>query len=119
MKTRKPKPSEPNAKDKLSADFTKRLEAKWREKGDDVLDAAFKESPTKIAEMIARLVSTTEPPANDFEACRSMRDIGVALLKSIGFHDPDEDSIQAALNENDIFIARLQSIWAKAEGQMQ
>jgi len=48
-----------------------------------------------------------------------MREVGAKLLKSIGFHDPDEDSITAALKENDIFIARLEAIWAKAEGQLQ
>jgi len=120
---RKPKPNEPSAKDKLSADFTERLEKKWREQGDDVLEAAFKESPTKIAEMIARLVSTTEPLGNDFEACRTKRDIGIALLKSIGMNDNEfemtEEAISEALERNDEFIAKLQAIRAAAEGQIQ
>src|SRR5262249_53950691 len=118
----KQKTNEPSVRDKLSADFTKRLEAKWRQQGDDVLDAAFKESPTKIAEMIARLVSTTEPPpGNDFEACRSMRDIGIALLKSIGMDEFEmtEEAISEALERNNEFIAKLQAIRAKAEGAIQ
>jgi hypothetical protein len=121
MKTKKPKASEPSAKDKLSADFTERLEKKWREQGDDVLEAAFKESPTKIAEMIARLVSTSEPPGNDFEACKTKRDIGIALLKSIGMDEFEmtEEAISEALERNDEFIAKLQAIRAAAEGQIQ
>ena len=39
-----------------------------------------------------------------------MRDIGLKLLQSVGFRDPDEDSIQAALQANDIFIAKLEAI---------
>src|SRR5262245_60950284 len=121
MKAKKPKANEPSAKDKLSADFTERLEKKWREQGDDVLEAAFKESPTKIAEMIARLVSTTEPPSNDFEACRTKRDIGIALLKSIGMDEFEmtEDAITEALAAQDVFVDRLQDIRAKAEGAIQ
>src|SRR5262249_26510458 len=99
MRLKKPKAVEPSAKDKLSADFTERLEKKWREQGDAVLEAAFKESPTKIAEMIARLVSTTEAKEGGYGACRDMHEVGIKLLKSIGFNDPDEASIQEALKE--------------------
>jgi len=119
MKAKKPKAPEPSAKDKLSADFTKRLEAKWREQGDNVLDAAFKESPTKIAEMIARLVSSTEPKPEGLEGAKNMHDVAVALLKSVGFNDPDDDSIQQAIEANDNFINALQAIRAAAEGAMQ
>jgi len=118
-KLKKPKPTEPSAKDKLSADFTKRLEAKWREQGDNVLDAAFKESPTKIAEMIARLVSSTEPHPEGLESAKNMHDVAVALLKRVGFNDPDPDSIERAIEANDNFINELQAIRAAAEGAMQ
>jgi len=119
VRTKKLKANEPSARDKLSADFTERLEKKWREQGDEVLEAAFKESPTKIAEMIARLVSTSEAKEGGYGSCKDMHEVGIKLLKSIGFIDPDEDSVQAALKENDVFIARLQAIWAKAEGAIQ
>jgi hypothetical protein len=116
---RKPKANEPSAKDKLSADFTQRLEKKWREQGDDVLEAAFKESPTKIAEMIARLVMTTEPKAEGYESAKNMEDIGRKLLQSVGFTDPDPASIEAAIKANNIFIDGLQQIRAEAEGAIQ
>src|SRR5215468_463447 len=121
MKPKKLKGTEPSAKDKLSADFTKRLEAKWREQGDNVLDAAFKESPTKIAEMIARLVSSTEPRSEGFEGCKTPRDLGIALLKSVHINEYEmtEDMIAQALKCNDDFIDRLQAIRAAAEGAMQ
>jgi hypothetical protein len=71
--------------------------------------------------MIARLVSTTEPPGNDFEACKTKRDIGIALLKSIGMDEFEmtEEAISEALERNDEFIAKLQAIRAAAEGQIQ
>jgi len=117
----KSKAEEPSARDKLSADFTKRLEEKWREKGDEVLEAAFKESPTKIAELIARLVSTSEPKPDGFETCNSHREIAIKLLKSVGANEFDltEDAIKEAHEANNVFIARLQAIRAKAEGALQ
>ena len=113
--------AEPSAKDKLSADFTKRLEEKSREKGDEVLEAAFKESPTKIAEMIARLVSSSEPKPDGFESCQSMREIGIKLLKDIGCDEFEltEDMITDALKAQEAFIAGLKAIRNSAQGAMQ
>jgi len=119
MKPQKPKASEPSARDKLGADFTERLEKKWREQGDDVLEAAFKESPTKIAEMIARLVSTSEPKPDGYESAQSQEEIGRKLLQSIGFAEPDDASVQAAVEQHDLFVLRLRQIKAEAEGVMQ
>ena len=45
-----------------------------------------------------------------------MQDIGRKLLQSVGFASPDDLSIQAAIQANDAFIARLEEIRRKAQG---
>lgn len=117
--SQKQKTTELSARDKLSADFTRRLEQKWREKGDDVLEAAFKESPTKIAEMIARLVSVSVPTATGYGDCQSQQELAVKLLSSIGVIDPTEETIEQVVSLNKEFAATLESIRARAEGAMQ
>jgi hypothetical protein len=47
-----------------------------------------------------------------------MQDIGRKLLQSVGFKDPDDVSIQAAIEANDAFIDRLQQIRDSAQGLM-
>jgi hypothetical protein len=45
-----------------------------------------------------------------------MQDIGRKLLQSVGFASPDDASIQAAIEANDAFVARLEEIGRKAQG---
>src|SRR5262249_35900887 len=52
----------------------------------------------------------------DFQTAKSMTDIGRKLLQSVGFKEPDEVSIQAAIEANDAFIDRLQAIRDRAQG---
>src|SRR5262245_6452821 len=54
--------------------------------------------------------------AIDFAQAKSMQDIGRKLLQSIGFEEPDDVSIQAAIEANDAFIARLEAIRDAAQG---
>jgi hypothetical protein len=114
MKSQKPKASEPSARDKLSADFTRRLEKKWLEQGDDILDAACKETPTKIVEMIARLVAPIEPPVEGFKSAQSTHEIAVRLLEAFGVHEPDDTLIAQAVEANDTFIDTLRRIAEQA-----
>jgi hypothetical protein len=46
----------------------------------------------------------------DFNSAQSMSDIGRKLLQSIGFKEPDDVSIQAAVEANYRFIDELQQI---------
>jgi hypothetical protein len=46
----------------------------------------------------------------------SMEDIGRKLLQSVGFKEPDDISIQAAIELNDRFISGLEAIRDKAQG---
>src|SRR5262245_36643983 len=52
----------------------------------------------------------------DFSQASSMEDIGRKLLQSVGFKEPDDVSIAAAIEANDAFIARLQAIRDTAQG---
>ena len=54
----------------------------------------------------------------DFNTAQSFQDIGRKLLQSVGFKDPDEISIQAAIEANDAFIDQLQRIRNAAQGHM-
>jgi len=54
----------------------------------------------------------------DFNTAQSFQDIGRKLLQSVGFKDPDEISIQAAIAANDAFIDQLQRIRNAAQGPM-
>src|SRR5262249_23020452 len=50
----------------------------------------------------------------DFTKARSMQDIGRKLLQSVGFAAPDDDSIKAAIEANNIFVDALQTIHSRA-----
>ena len=51
----------------------------------------------------------------DFTTAKSMSDIGRKLLQSVGFKDPDDVSISAAIEANDGFIAQLMQIRDRAQ----
>src|SRR5262245_11474991 len=52
----------------------------------------------------------------DFKSARSMQDIGRKLMQSVGVREPSDDDIQAAIEANDAFIARLEAIRDAAHG---
>ena len=58
---------------------------------------------------------TIENP-QDFSNVTSMSDIGRKLLEQVGFRDPDDASIQEAVEANDLLIATLERIRDKAKG---
>jgi hypothetical protein len=101
---------------RLSASFLERLERDFEKNKDAVIETLRKESPRAYAELVARLIQTTDAPdTKSFKDCNSMADIGRRLLESVGFREPDDASIQAAIEANDTFVARLQAI-AQASG---
>jgi len=121
MKPRKPKPAEPSTRDKLSASFLKAFQNDFETYGVETIEKLREESPSKYAEIAAKLIAAIEPKAEGFEACKNMRDVGISLLKSVGVSEYEitEDMIAEALKGNDEFINALQAIRAAAEGQMQ
>jgi len=52
----------------------------------------------------------------DFTQASSMEDIGKKLLQSIGFSEPDDISVAAAVAANNAFIRELEAIAAQAQG---
>ena len=72
-------------------------------------------SPEKYAEIAARLIAASEPRPDGFENAQSMEEIGLQLLRAIGFDAPDDASIQAAVEANDTFIEQLKAIRDRAQ----
>jgi len=92
--------------------------ADFKAHGADVLQKVREDNPEKYLELSTKLlplVATLNPGTNDFSDAKDMQSIGIKLLRSIGFNDPDEDSIQAAITAQDDFIARLQQIQSCAQ----
>jgi hypothetical protein len=120
MRPRKPKAIEPQ---KLTAGFVADLQAAWSEHGKEILDALRTQAPTKFAEILGRLAVAERlspaAPATDFNSAQSVQDIGRKLLQSIGFNEPDDVSVAAALEANATFIARLEAIRDKAQGNFE
>src|SRR5262245_5958180 len=112
MKPRKPKPSEPSVRDKLSAKFDADLLADYEVHGSKAIEQAREKSPEKYLETVGRRIAAVEPTSDGFESCKSMEEIGIKLLESVGFpRDIQTPSmIQAAIEANDAFIAKLGEI---------
>jgi len=121
MKLKKPKASEPSTRDKLSAAFLKAFQSDFDSFGIKAIEKLREENPAKYAEIASRLIAMVEPPLEGFEGCRTPRDLGIALLKSVGANDFEltEEAIEEAIKCNDNFIDALQAIRAAAEGAIQ
>src|SRR5262245_50747680 len=117
----KQKTNEPSARDKLSASFLKAFQNDFETYGVEAIEKLREESPAKYAEIASRLIAASEPKPDGFEQCKSMQEIGIKLLKSVGCDefDIDESMVADALAANDAFIEKLQAIKANAEGAMQ
>ena len=61
-------------------------------------------------------IDAPDPNHIEFKSAQSMQDVGRKLLQSVGFKEPDDVSIQAAIEANDAFIDRLQAIRDRAQG---
>jgi hypothetical protein len=63
-----------------------------------------------IAKVFGIAGEDVDEKRQSFATANSMHDIGKRLLQSIGFSEPDDASIQAAIEANDAFIERLEAI---------
>jgi hypothetical protein len=77
--------------------------------------AAIATSELGIAKVFGHFDATNDRDPTDFASAKSMQDIGRKLLQSVGFALPDDASIQAAIEANDAFIARLEAIRDSAQ----
>jgi hypothetical protein len=61
-----------------------------------------------------------QPPNTsvDYSSAKSMQEIGCKLLQSVGFSQPDDVSIQQALELNHTFVAGLERIRDQAEQRL-
>jgi len=53
--------------------------------------------------------------AFSFKSATSMHDIGRKLLMTVGYENPDEASIELAIEANDQFVDRLEAIYHQAQ----
>jgi hypothetical protein len=88
-----------------------RIEAKAKEAYGAAVSAVM--GKAKILNFITDNVQVSN--TIDFNSAQSVQEIGRKLLQSIGFNEPDDISIAAALDANDDFIARLQAIHQQAQ----
>src|SRR5215831_16613128 len=77
---------------------------------------AMATSELGIARVFGHIRGDSEPSQPDFNTANSMQDIGRKLLQSVGFNEPDDVSIQAAIEANNAFIAQLEAIRQQAQG---
>jgi hypothetical protein len=116
MKPRKPKPSEPSLRDKLSAAFLEAFQSDFAENGKTVIEALRREKPDKYAEIAARLIAATEPQSKPegIAGAGSMQEVGRRLLQQIGMAEPDDAAIKQAILANDRFVSELEAIRDRA-----
>jgi hypothetical protein len=113
----KPRKAKGSLREKLSAAYLEAFEADFEAHGVEAIRELRNKSPEKYSDIAARLIAATEPASKlDFSTCNSMEDIGRKLLHSIGFTEPDDASIQEAVELNNKFIADLEAIKANANG---
>src|SRR5262249_8546785 len=72
-------------------------------------------SELAIAKIFHRIDTNTDTQL-DFKSAKSMQDIGRKLMQSVGVREPSDENIQAAIEANDAFIARLEAIRDAAQG---
>jgi hypothetical protein len=71
--------------------------------------AAMVQAELGIAKVFGHTTDQT-PAAPSFQDAQSMRDIGIRLLAQVGCHEPDDVSINEAIEAKDAFIDRLETI---------
>jgi hypothetical protein len=123
MKSRKAKPTEPSLVDELNKplrDIVNDIKAH----GLDALKTVREKSPEKYLELATKilpLVAALNPGASELAECKTIEDIGVQLLRSVGLADGqmDGESIAAAIAANERFVAALEEIRDKSQGMIQ
>src|SRR5215831_12470638 len=118
MKPKKPKPTEPSARDKLSAAFLKAFEADFENYGIEAIEKLREESPAKYAEIAARLITATEPKS---EEPKDVRSLAIRELKDVGMDEFQitENMIEEVIKSGEKHLDTVLAVKAAAEGQMQ
>jgi hypothetical protein len=113
---RKQKSGEPSLRERLSQSFLEALTADFAANGPAVIEKMRSTHPERYAELAAKLILSAEPPEKKegFASDTSMEAVGRRLLKSVGLIEPDDAAIAAAIEANEAFIAKLESIRDRA-----
>jgi hypothetical protein len=118
---RKPNKSEPSLISQLSKplrDFVDDIAAN----GADALRAVRERDPAKYLELSTKLlpliVALNPGVETEFSDCQSMADVGARLLTSIGCPEPNEEQVRQAVRAHDEFVAALEAIRVRAEGEL-
>src|SRR5262245_36375759 len=112
MKPNKPKPG-PRLRDKLSESFLRVLVSDFEANGADVIEKLRTRNPARYCQISAQLIAANEPDDGlDFKSAKTMQEIGLKLLKSVGMADEaiTAEMVQAAIEANNAFIAQLEAI---------
>jgi hypothetical protein len=120
MKPRKSKSAEPSTLDKLSQNFLEAYEADFEINGISTIQQLREKHPDRYVELAARLIATTKPKSEGWDSTKSVQDIARKLLREVGCADDwmSDGVIEEVIEANDIFIAKLEAIRAKAEGDI-
>jgi hypothetical protein len=121
MKPRKPKP-EASLLDQLSAPL-RAFVTDFKTHGATTLEDLRQRNPDKYIEQsikLIALIATLETEPSGFHNTKSMQDIGRELLKSVGCNEEamSDGVVEEVIEANDVFIAKLEAIRAKAEGEI-
>ncbi len=71
-----------------------------------------------IAKVFGHITDKTEHSTVDFTQVKSMHDMGVKLLQSVGYAAPDADSVSQAIEANDTFVQALEAIRDRANATL-
>ena len=117
LKSKKAQKTEPTLLEELRGPLRDFVQD-FKTHGADVLQRVRQDNPEKYLELSTKLlplVAAFNTGSSDFSSADSMQDLGASLLRSIGFHEPDEDSIQQAIEAQNAFVAALQRIYQCAQ----
>ena len=119
--TRKPKSTQPNARERLSKSFLEALGADFQAHGADVIGKMRETHPERYAELAGKLIMTIEQPPDGFENANTMQDLAVQLLKMAGCDEGSitDTMVEQATKAYDSFVAKLEAIRDAAQGSMQ
>src|SRR5262249_10215133 len=119
MKPKKPKP-DVSLLDQLSAPL-RHFVTDFKTHGPNTLDRLRERNAEKYIELsikLITLISTLRTESGlDFKSAKSMEEIGLKLLKSVGMPDAaiTDSPVREAIEENNQFIATLEAIRDKHE----
>jgi hypothetical protein len=117
MKPRKTKSAEPSLRERLSQKFLEALQEDFELYGKTVLEKMRESHPERYAELAAKMIMTAEPAEQKegYAQAKSMKEIGMRLLQSIGVIEPTDEQVEEAIAANDVFVEQLEAIRDRAQ----